>query len=149
MRYVYVIAIVIRRGVTVETWAEPWKSGASVHEVLAEYQVRAKRSLSLLRRLIRQLLKRNPPERVGYQPSAGAHYVKQDPFFDGFDWRGLLQRRLPAPKTPHLTTVADVEAKGHRDLEVSLDEIPDWEPKLAKAGCCGGARVVEEWCDDF
>ena len=101
------------------------------------------------RRLIRQLLKRNPPERVGYQPSAGAHYVKQDPFFDGFDWRGLLQRRLPAPKTPHLTTVADVEAKGHRDLEVSLDEIPDWEPKLAKAGCCGGARVVEEWCDDF
>ena len=40
------------------------------------------------RRLIRQLLKRNPPERVGYQPSAGAHYVKQDPFFDGFDWRG-------------------------------------------------------------
>ena len=101
------------------------------------------------RRLIRQLLKRNPPERVGYQPSAGAHYVKQDPFFDGFDWRGLLQRRLPAPKTPHLTTVADVEAKGHRDLEVSLDEIPGWEPKLAKAGCCGGARVVEEWCDDF
>ena len=52
-------------------------------------------------------------------------------------------------KPPHLTTVADVEAKGHRDLEVSLDEIPDWEPKLAKAGCCGGARVVEEWCDDF
>ena len=46
------------------------------------------------RRLIRQLLKRNPPERVGYQPSAGAHYVKQDPFFDGFDWRGLHFRDL-------------------------------------------------------
>ena len=31
-------------------------------------------------------------------------HVKQHAFFEGFDWRGLLQKRLPAPLQPDVTT---------------------------------------------
>ena len=96
------------------------------------------------------LLNHNPPARIGFQLNEGAHHVKQHPFFDKFDWRGLLQRRMPAPLMPKQTKPADVEAKGNQDLE-RLEEIPPFQAPTKSVGCLGlgGKKVLETWYDSF
>ena len=96
------------------------------------------------------LLDHNPPARIGFQLNEGAHHVKQHAFFDGFDWRGLLQRRMPAPLMPELTTPEHVEAKGNQDLE-RLEDISPFQAPMKSVGCLGlgGLRPLPCWYDDF
>ena len=102
------------------------------------------------RGLCKMLLDHNPPARIGFQLNEGAHHVKQHAFFDGFDWRGLLQRRMPAPLMPELTTPEHVEAKGNQDLE-RLEDISPFQAPMKSVGCLGlgGLRPLPCWYDDF
>ena len=103
------------------------------------------------RAICRMLLNHNPPARIGFLLNEGAHHVKQHPFFDKFDWRGLLQKRLPAPLQPSVTTPELVTQKGHPDSIERLEDIAPHEQPMQSTGCCGlgGPRSIETWYDDF
>ena len=64
--------------------------------------------------------------------------------------RGLLQRRMPAPLMPELTTPEHVEAKGNQDLE-RLEDISPFQAPMKSVGCLGlgGLRPLPCWYDDF
>ena len=102
------------------------------------------------RTLVRMLLSHNPPVRIGFQLSEGAHHVKQHPFFAHFDWRSLLQRRMPAPLMPKLTKPDDVAARGNGDME-RLCDIPPYSAPTRSAGCLGfgGKIMLETWHDSW
>ena len=103
------------------------------------------------RAICRMLLNHNPPARIGFLLNEGAHHVKQHPFFDKFDWRGLLQKRLPAPLQPSVTTPELVTQKGHPDSIERLEDIAPHEQPMQSTGCCGlgGQRSIETWYDEF
>ena len=103
------------------------------------------------RAICRMLLNHNPPARIGFLLNEGAHHVKQHPFFDKFDWRGLLQKRLPAPLQPSVTTPELVTQKGHPDSIERLEDIAPHEQPMQSTGCCGlgGPRSIETWYDEF
>ena len=103
------------------------------------------------RAICRMLLNHNPPARVGFLLNEGAHHVKQHPFFDTFDWRGLLQKRLPAPLQPSVTTPELVAQKGHPNSMERLEDIAPHEQPMQSAGCFGlrGQRSIETWYDEF
>ncbi|KAG0226804.1 hypothetical protein BGW41_004077 [Actinomortierella wolfii] len=56
---------------------------------------------------ISRLLERDPVRRLGYG-SNGARAVKRHPYFKGIDWHQALQRRLPCPYVPELTSEEDL-----------------------------------------
>ncbi|KAF9159779.1 hypothetical protein DFQ26_006185 [Actinomortierella ambigua] len=59
------------------------------------------------RSFISGLLERDPVRRLGYG-SNGARVVKRHPYFKGIDWHQALQRRLPCPYVPELTSEEDL-----------------------------------------
>ncbi|KAF9971474.1 hypothetical protein BGZ73_005592 [Actinomortierella ambigua] len=59
------------------------------------------------RSFISGLLERDPRRRLGYG-SNGARAVKRHPYFKGIDWHKALQRRLPCPYVPELTSEEDL-----------------------------------------
>ena len=60
-----------------------------------------------LRDLIKRLLTRSPAKRLGCA-SGGAAEVKAHPWFSGFDWEALAQRKLRAPYLPRISGADDV-----------------------------------------
>jgi len=48
------------------------------------------------RDLIKRLLARKPTKRLGVL-RGGASLIKKHPFFNGFDWQALVERRLQSP----------------------------------------------------
>ncbi|KAI7838861.1 hypothetical protein COHA_007362 [Chlorella ohadii] len=59
-----------------------------------------------LRDLVKRLLVRSTARRLGCT-SGGATEVKQHPWFKGFDWDALTQRKLKAPYVPKVSGPAD------------------------------------------
>ncbi|GAB4820005.1 hypothetical protein N2152v2_007051 [Parachlorella kessleri] len=59
-----------------------------------------------LKDLIRRLLVRVPSRRLGCA-QGGATELKQHPWFKGFDWEALAQRKLQAPYIPKVSGPAD------------------------------------------
>jgi serine/threonine protein kinase len=59
-----------------------------------------------LRDLVRRLLVRSTGRRLGCT-SGSATEVKQHPWFKGFDWDALTQRKMKAPYVPKVNGPAD------------------------------------------
>ncbi|KAK9829756.1 hypothetical protein WJX72_007695 [[Myrmecia] bisecta] len=58
--------------------------------------------------LLRALLQREAPKRLGYGPD-GSAAVMQHPFFGGIQWQALRERRIPSPFKPTVQHVDSVE----------------------------------------
>jgi len=65
--------------------------------------------------LIRKLLHHKPTKRLGVT-KGGATAIKEHPWFDGFDWKALFEKRLVAPIIPKI--------KGPEDIS-NFDDYPD------------------------
>jgi hypothetical protein len=55
-----------------------------------------------------QLLDKNPESRLGYGPEDAAA-IQRHPFFAGLDWKKVLQREIPPPFKPHISSLFCVE----------------------------------------
>ena len=78
-----------------------------------------------------------------------AIFIKQHELFDGFDWVGLLQRRLTPPFSP------DAPADERRSftgfsLDVQKTSTP-YKPEVLTSGCslCPSKYDAEAWHDVF
>jgi len=74
------------------------------------------------------LLQRNPAQRLGML-AGKARDVKRHPWFDGFDWIALEQRKMPAPR------LLVQEDKSSRIAELGrsdADELPNDPPELVE-----------------
>ncbi|CAG00609.1 unnamed protein product, partial [Tetraodon nigroviridis] len=72
--------------------------------------------------LITRLLKQNPLERLG---TGGAAEVKQHPFFQGFDWTGLLRQKaefIPQLEAEDDTSYFDTRSERYHHLASDEDE---------------------------
>lgn len=74
--------------------------------------------------LIRQLLNRNPAERLG---SKGAHHVKNHLFFENIDWSRLIRKQVPPPFRPCHTAMNDGEAPLNFEAEFTRLPLPSVE----------------------
>ncbi|KAJ0397355.1 hypothetical protein P43SY_008174 [Pythium insidiosum] len=74
--------------------------------------------------LIRQLLNRNPAERLG---SKGAHQVKSHLFFENIDWTRLAKKQIPPPFRPCHTAMNDGEAPLNFEAEFTRLPLPSVE----------------------
>lgn len=74
--------------------------------------------------LIRQLLNRNPAERLG---SKGAHHVKSHLFFEHIDWNRLIRKQVPPPFRPCHTAMNDGEAPLNFEAEFTRLPLPSVE----------------------
>lgn len=57
--------------------------------------------------LLEKLLKKDPKERLGYGPD-DAEDIKKHPWFEGFDWNALLEKKLKAPFVPKIKNETDI-----------------------------------------
>lgn len=74
--------------------------------------------------LIRQLLNRNPAERLG---AKGAHQVKNHLFFENIDWARLMKKQVPPPFRPCHTAMNDGEAPLNFEAEFTRLPLPSAE----------------------
>ncbi|TYZ60508.1 hypothetical protein PybrP1_007960 [[Pythium] brassicae (nom. inval.)] len=74
--------------------------------------------------LIRQLLNRNPAERLG---AKGAHHVKSHLFFESVDWGRLLRKQVAPPFRPCHTAMNDGEAPLNFEAEFTRLPLPSAE----------------------
>lgn len=74
--------------------------------------------------LIRQLLNRNPAERLG---SKGAHHVKSHLFFESVDWAKLAKKQVPPPFRPCHSAMNDGEAPLNFEAEFTRLPLPSAE----------------------
>jgi serine/threonine protein kinase len=58
--------------------------------------------------LLRGLLQREPPKRLGYGPT-GSEEVMRHPFFKNLSWNKLMRREMPSPFRPSVKQVDSVE----------------------------------------
>ncbi|MES1908146.1 MAG: hypothetical protein MHM6MM_001133 [Cercozoa sp. M6MM] len=120
-----------------------WTLGILVYEMLASYcpfydndQMRSYQKIMAGRvrfpshmskeaiDLIRQLLHPKPSQRLG-MIKGGWSLVKQHPWFSGFDWTGLLEKRLVAPIKPRVLTAARVAERSMRKKTPSYNKVYD------------------------
>ncbi|KAE9139514.1 hypothetical protein PF010_g574 [Phytophthora fragariae] len=71
--------------------------------------------------LIRQLLNRNPAERLG---SKGAHQVKNHLFFESVDWAKLMKKQVAPPFRPCHSAMNDGEAPLNFEAEFTRLPLP-------------------------
>lgn len=71
--------------------------------------------------LIRQLLNRNPAERLG---SKGAHQVKEHLFFENIDWPRLFRKEIAPPFRPCHSAMNDGEAPLNFEAEFTRLPLP-------------------------
>lgn len=71
--------------------------------------------------LIRQLLNRNPAERLG---SKGAHQVKEHLFFENIDWTRLFRKEIAPPFRPCHSAMNDGEAPLNFEAEFTRLPLP-------------------------
>ena len=83
--------------------------------------------------LVLALLNREPAKRLGC--AAGSDdAVRAHPFFEGYDWEGLLQRQVAAPWRPTVKDALDVSQFCPCGVDESYDE---------------QFKDTEEWDKDF
>jgi len=87
--------------------------------------------------LIRGLLIKRPEKRLG-GGFDGAKDIKAHPFFAGYDWDGLLGRRLEPPHVPAGATYGEDHPLGSEGFSDTTVEEPPTE-----------ILTPEEWCNDF
>ncbi|KAL0586577.1 hypothetical protein ABG067_003751 [Albugo candida] len=75
--------------------------------------------------IIRQLLNRNPKERLG---ANGCSEVKNHPFFEDIDWEKLLRKEIQPPFRPCHTAMNDGEAPLNFDSEFTRLPLPSADP---------------------
>ena len=80
--------------------------------------------------LIRQLLNRNPADRLG---ARGAHHVKNHLFFEAIDWDRLARKQIAPPFRPCHTAMNDGEAPLNFEAEFTRLPLPS-----AEGVECGG-----------
>ncbi|KAL7682281.1 putative GPCR kinase, Phox domain, protein kinase-like domain superfamily, PX domain superfamily [Plasmopara halstedii] len=78
--------------------------------------------------LIRQLLIRNPAERLG---SNGAHQVKQHQFFEGIDWTALAKKQVVPPFRPCLSAINNGEIPLNFEAEFTRLPLPSADNAVA------------------
>ncbi|KAG1701789.1 hypothetical protein DVH05_028567 [Phytophthora capsici] len=78
--------------------------------------------------LIRQLLNRNPAERLG---SKGAHQVKNHLFFESIDWTKLAKKQVTPPFRPCHSAMNDGEAPLNFEAEFTRLPLPSAENAAA------------------
>jgi serine/threonine protein kinase len=105
------------------------------------------------RSFVRQLLQHSPAARIGFQMFNDAIFIKQHELFDGFDWVGLLQRRLPPPfpaEAPLGDTNRRASVTNGFSLNVQKTAAP-YKPEVMTAGCalCPSKYEAEVWHDVF
>lgn len=93
--------------------------------------------------LIRQLLNRNPAERLG---SKGAHQVKGHLFFEHIDWNRLVKKQITPPFRPCHTAMNDGEAPLNFEAEFTRLPLPSTE---AHDGVAGRNRYGRADSDTF
>ncbi|GMF44175.1 unnamed protein product [Phytophthora fragariaefolia] len=78
--------------------------------------------------LIRQLLNRNPAERLG---SKGAHQVKNHLFFESIDWAKLVKKQVTPPFRPCHSAMNDGEAPLNFEAEFTRLPLPSADNVVA------------------
>ncbi|EGZ12360.1 hypothetical protein PHYSODRAFT_361523 [Phytophthora sojae] len=78
--------------------------------------------------LIRQLLNRNPAERLG---SKGAHQLKNHLFFESIDWAKLAKKQVTPPFRPCHSAMNDGEAPLNFEAEFTRLPLPSAENAVA------------------
>lgn len=83
---------------------------------------------------MKKLLARDPVMRLGNQ-RGGVDEIRQQPWFQDFDFDGMLARRLPAPWVPRIRSPTDAS---------NFDPVQEPEPQDVGNYVCRGA-----WDKDF
>eukprot|EP00956_Cyclotella_meneghiniana_P020582 scaffold36497_cov30-Cyclotella_meneghiniana.AAC.1 len=100
-----------------------------------------------LKDLIAKLLENNPSRRLG-RAQLGIQAIKKHIFFEGFDWEGLLIRKMAAPIKPQIPNDIKTLGKPHlnEDIFAPNPMVPDsdWWPSLEKVEEERVEPVVEE-----
>ena len=80
--------------------------------------------------LIKQLLIKDPDKRLGTE--GGFEKIKEHPFFKGFDFNALLEKKLKEPFKPKLKDITDVRNfdKFFTCQDISTSDIPESKLKL-------------------
>ena len=70
-----------------------------------------------LRDIIRSLLQKDPAKRLGLRSNDD---IKNHTCFSGFDWDGLVQRKLRAPYVPRIANEEKIQEKQQRDIYAEI-----------------------------
>jgi len=82
---------------------------------------------SQMKQLIKGLLTKDPTRRLGCRID-GTEEVMKDRFFHGFDWQGLLDRKIDPPYKPRLPD--QIDSIGFRDNARETAPPSNWTPDL-------------------
>mmetsp|Transcript_14357 Transcript_14357/g.30573 ORF Transcript_14357/g.30573 Transcript_14357/m.30573 type:complete len:279 (+) Transcript_14357:1222-2058(+) len=82
---------------------------------------------SPIQQAIKALLTKDPTRRLGCM-NDGTQGVMKHRFYHGFDWQGLLDKKIDPPYKPKLP--AKLESIGYRDNGVDRTPKSTWNPKL-------------------
>lgn len=77
--------------------------------------------------VIKALLTKDPTRRLGCM-NDGTDGVMKHRFYQGFDWQGLLDKKIDTPYVPK--TPANMEDIGKPDSEKDTARATKWNPKL-------------------
>merc|ERR1719223_2573817 len=78
--------------------------------------------------LVKKLCRDNPAERIGYQRD-GLRDIKKHKWYQGFDWEGLVNKRVTPPITPRIKNATDASNfdSYDKDNEEAPDEMSGWD----------------------
>lgn len=78
--------------------------------------------------LVKKLCRDNPAERIGYQRD-GLKDIKKHKWYQGFDWEGLINKRVSPPITPKIKNAVDASNFDSypKDTEEPPDEMSGWD----------------------
>jgi len=80
--------------------------------------------------LIKKLLHHKPTKRLGVT-KGGASAIKEHPWFDGFDWKALFDKKLVAPIIPQIKSPEDIsnfdDYPDDDDVPHYVDNGTDWD----------------------
>ncbi|KAL5260830.1 hypothetical protein ACHWQZ_G006758 [Mnemiopsis leidyi] len=78
--------------------------------------------------LVKKLCRDNPAERIGYQRD-GLRDIKKHKWYQGFDWEGLINKRVSPPISPRIKNAIDSSNFDSypKDNEEAPDEMSGWD----------------------
>ncbi|XP_063691403.1 cGMP-dependent protein kinase 1-like isoform X5 [Bolinopsis microptera] len=78
--------------------------------------------------LVKKLCRDNPAERIGYQRD-GLRDIKKHKWYQGFDWEGLINKRVSPPISPRIKNATDSSNFDSypKDNEEAPDEMSGWD----------------------
>ena len=80
-----------------------------------------------MQQVIKALLTKDPTRRLGCM-NDGTEEVMIHRFYQGFDWQGLLDKKIDPPYKPDLPK--KIETIGRRDDEKDDAKVTRWNPNL-------------------